>query len=159
MRPGGLAAFLDCRKEWESSRWRTCFCSVFTYQTALRFFSIHLSLFPIFFSILNTLLQDLTRFDAQFFGVHAKQAHLMDPQLRMFLETTYEAIVDAGYDPQVLRGYLHLNFNSAAQFVPREITQFFFDFFKLMNSFLCNELSVVQAIRSSRCHPHGVGRI
>ncbi|EEC19526.1 fatty acid synthase, putative [Ixodes scapularis] len=28
----------------------------------------------------------------------------MDPQLRMLLETSYEAIVDAGYDPGTLRG-------------------------------------------------------
>lgn len=41
-------------------------------------------------------LKDLAHFDATFFGVHAKQAHAMDPQLRMLLELTHEAIVDAG---------------------------------------------------------------
>ena len=41
-------------------------------------------------------LKDLEKFDATFFGVHAKQAHVMDPQLRMLLELTHEAIVDAG---------------------------------------------------------------
>uniref|UniRef100_F1N647 Fatty acid synthase n=1 Tax=Bos taurus TaxID=9913 RepID=F1N647_BOVIN len=41
-------------------------------------------------------LKDLSRFDASFFGVHPKQAHNMDPQLRLLLEVTYEAIVDAG---------------------------------------------------------------
>ncbi|KAG0417207.1 hypothetical protein HPB47_005804 [Ixodes persulcatus] len=49
-------------------------------------------------------IRDLSRFDAQFFAVHPKQAHVMDPQLRLFLETSYEAIVDAGYDPGTLRG-------------------------------------------------------
>ncbi|KAL1486904.1 hypothetical protein MTO96_046764, partial [Rhipicephalus appendiculatus] len=49
-------------------------------------------------------IRDLTRFDAQFFGVHPKQAHKMDPQLRLLLETSYEAIQDAGYDPVTLRG-------------------------------------------------------
>ncbi|KAL3200534.1 hypothetical protein MRX96_013181 [Rhipicephalus microplus] len=49
-------------------------------------------------------IRDLSRFDAQFFGVHPKQAHKMDPQLRLLLETSYEAIVDAGYDPATLRG-------------------------------------------------------
>ena len=49
-------------------------------------------------------LKDLTHFDAQFFGVHAKQARVMDPQLRMLLELTYEAIVDAGFNPTELRG-------------------------------------------------------
>lgn len=41
-------------------------------------------------------LKDLNHFDAPFFGVHAKQADVMDPQLRLLLESTYEAIVDAG---------------------------------------------------------------
>ncbi|XP_075559836.1 fatty acid synthase-like [Dermacentor variabilis] len=49
-------------------------------------------------------IRDLTLFDAQFFGVHPKQAHKMDPQLRLLLETSYEAIVDSGYDPATLRG-------------------------------------------------------
>jgi len=41
-------------------------------------------------------LKDLTKFDATYFGVHAKQANRMDPQLRMLLEVSHEAIVDAG---------------------------------------------------------------
>lgn len=39
---------------------------------------------------------DLESFDMQFFSVHQKQAECMDPQMRILLETTYEAIVDAG---------------------------------------------------------------
>ncbi|KAH7956464.1 hypothetical protein HPB52_009978 [Rhipicephalus sanguineus] len=49
-------------------------------------------------------IRDLSRFDAQFFGVNPKQAHMMDPQMRLLLETSYEAIIDAGYDPATLRG-------------------------------------------------------
>ncbi|KAK8777051.1 hypothetical protein V5799_029605 [Amblyomma americanum] len=49
-------------------------------------------------------IRDLSQFDAEFFGVHPKQAHAMDPQLRLLLETSYEAIMDAGYDPATLRG-------------------------------------------------------
>ena len=41
-------------------------------------------------------IKDLSKFDAQFFGVHGKQANLMDPQARMLLELTYEAICDSG---------------------------------------------------------------
>ncbi|XP_050680853.1 fatty acid synthase-like isoform X2 [Leptidea sinapis] len=52
----------------------------------------------------NGKLKDLAHFDATFFGVHAKQAHLMDPQLRLLLELTHEAIVDAGVNPGELRG-------------------------------------------------------
>ncbi|XP_055685284.1 fatty acid synthase-like [Lutzomyia longipalpis] len=48
--------------------------------------------------------EDLENFDHTFFGVHQKQAEGMDPVLRMLLETTYEAIVDSGYNLQELRG-------------------------------------------------------
>ena len=44
----------------------------------------------------NGKLKDLSRFDAAFFGVHPKQASYMDPQLRILLTLTYEAIIDAG---------------------------------------------------------------
>ncbi|KAL3877568.1 hypothetical protein ACJMK2_035265 [Sinanodonta woodiana] len=49
-------------------------------------------------------LKDITKFDAAFFGVHPKQADSMDPQLRLLLEVTYEAIVDAGVNPDTIRG-------------------------------------------------------
>nr|XP_045015104.1 fatty acid synthase-like isoform X2 [Jaculus jaculus]XP_045015105.1 fatty acid synthase-like isoform X2 [Jaculus jaculus] len=49
-------------------------------------------------------LKDLSKFDATFFGVHPKQAHTMDPQLRLLLEVAYEAIVDGGINPASLRG-------------------------------------------------------
>jgi len=41
-------------------------------------------------------LYNIEKFDASFFGIHNKQAQNMDPQCRMLLEKTYEAIVDAG---------------------------------------------------------------
>ena len=44
----------------------------------------------------NGKLKDLSKFDATFFGVHPKQASYMDPQLRILLELTHEAIIDAG---------------------------------------------------------------
>lgn len=49
-------------------------------------------------------IKDLSSFDASFFGIHSKQAHAMDPQLRMLLEITYEAIIDAGINPSTVRG-------------------------------------------------------
>lgn len=48
--------------------------------------------------------EDLEKFDQQFFSVHQKQAECMDPQMRMLLEATHEAIIDAGFNPQELRG-------------------------------------------------------
>ena len=45
------------------------------------------------------ILRDVDLFDATFFGVYPKEAELMDPQHRIFLECAWEAIEDAGYDP------------------------------------------------------------
>ncbi|XP_076154823.1 fatty acid synthase [Alosa pseudoharengus] len=52
----------------------------------------------------NGKLKEIDRFDAAFFGVHPKQAHTMDPQLRLMLEISYEAIVDGGINPMTMRG-------------------------------------------------------
>ncbi|NWS73173.1 FAS synthase, partial [Crotophaga sulcirostris] len=52
----------------------------------------------------NGKLKEINKFDASFFGVHPKQADTMDPQLRMLLEVSYEAILDAGINPTTLRG-------------------------------------------------------
>uniref|UniRef100_A0AAG5DUW7 Fatty acid synthase n=1 Tax=Anopheles atroparvus TaxID=41427 RepID=A0AAG5DUW7_ANOAO len=48
--------------------------------------------------------EDLQHLDAEFFKIHQKQAECMDPQLRMLLECTHEAIIDAGINPQEIRG-------------------------------------------------------
>ncbi|XP_068233154.1 fatty acid synthase [Palaemon carinicauda] len=47
---------------------------------------------------------DLAHFDSSFFSVSPRQAHMMDPQLRLLLELTHEAILDAGVNPSELRG-------------------------------------------------------
>ena len=45
------------------------------------------------------LLRDVEMFDASFFGYSPKDAALMDPQHRLFLEVCWEAFESAGYDP------------------------------------------------------------
>lgn len=49
-------------------------------------------------------ISDLEKFDAQFFSYLEKNADITDPQSRMLLEHTYEAILDAGVNPQSLFG-------------------------------------------------------
>ncbi|KAL2715899.1 fatty acid synthase-like [Vespula squamosa] len=49
-------------------------------------------------------INNIQKFDALFFGIHFKQAHIMDPMSRMMHEHTYEAIVDAGINPEDIRG-------------------------------------------------------
>lgn len=49
-------------------------------------------------------VNNLSKFDADYFGIHFKEAHTMDPMCRISLEHAYEAIVDAGINPEQLRG-------------------------------------------------------
>jgi amino acid adenylation domain-containing protein len=50
------------------------------------------------------VLDGVDLFDAAFFDVPPRQAELMDPQHRLFLETAWQALEDAGYDPQRFPG-------------------------------------------------------
>lgn len=52
----------------------------------------------------SPLLEGVDKFDAQFFGFSARDATLTDPQHRLFLETAWEALEDAGYDPEAFSG-------------------------------------------------------
>jgi acyl transferase domain-containing protein/acyl carrier protein/enoyl-[acyl-carrier-protein] reductase (NADH) len=49
-------------------------------------------------------LKDIERFDAGFFNISQKEAELMDPQQRLFLETVWKTVEDAGYRPADLSG-------------------------------------------------------
>ena len=52
----------------------------------------------------SPVLDGVDQFDAQFFGFSARDATLTDPQHRLFLETAWEALEDAGYDPAQVSG-------------------------------------------------------
>ena len=54
------------------------------------------------------ILEDVDQFDASFFGILPKQAELMDPQHRVFLEGAWEALESAGYDPEAFPGLVGL---------------------------------------------------
>ncbi|MHB8735958.1 MAG: SDR family NAD(P)-dependent oxidoreductase, partial [Terriglobales bacterium] len=47
-------------------------------------------------------IADVARFDAQFFGLSRREAELMDPQHRLFLQTAWRAIESAGIAPKSL---------------------------------------------------------
>jgi phthiocerol/phenolphthiocerol synthesis type-I polyketide synthase E len=52
----------------------------------------------------SPVLDGVDEFDAEFFGFSARDAALTDPQHRLFLETCWEALEDAGYDPATFAG-------------------------------------------------------
>ncbi len=52
------------------------------------------------------VLADVGGFDAAFFGCSPREARLMDPQHRLFLEIAWEAFEDAGYRPDTHPGQI-----------------------------------------------------
>ena len=62
------------------------------------------------------VLKNAEYFDAAFFGIHPKEAEVIDPQQRVFLEVCWEALERAGYPadrtPGVVGIYAGATFNT-----------------------------------------------
>ncbi|MCY3736560.1 MAG: polyketide synthase, partial [Gemmatimonadaceae bacterium] len=54
----------------------------------------------------GALIDDIDLFDAEFFRISPVEAELLDPQQRLMLETSWQALEDAGIDPDGLKGSL-----------------------------------------------------
>ncbi|MGH8602857.1 MAG: type I polyketide synthase, partial [Gammaproteobacteria bacterium] len=54
----------------------------------------------------STLLENVDRFDAAFFGITQREAMVLDPQHRFFLECSWEAFENAGYVPDRYPGLI-----------------------------------------------------
>ncbi|ODA67387.1 Polyketide synthase PksL [Methyloligella halotolerans] len=52
----------------------------------------------------GSFLDDFDKFDPLFFGISPRDAERMDPQERLFLQTAWHAVEDAGYTPETLSG-------------------------------------------------------
>jgi len=48
----------------------------------------------------GAIIADIDMFDAAFFGYSSREAEITDPQQRLFLECAWEALENAGYDPE-----------------------------------------------------------
>ncbi|HEX4954550.1 MAG TPA: amino acid adenylation domain-containing protein [Thermoanaerobaculia bacterium] len=59
------------------------------------------------------VIEDGDRFDAAFFGYSPREAQIMDPQQRLFLECSWQALEDAGYGAENGRGVVGLFAGSA----------------------------------------------
>ncbi len=49
-------------------------------------------------------LNEIDKFDCKFFNIPPKEARLMDPNQRLFLQTAWNALEDAGYSPEKIKG-------------------------------------------------------
>ena len=49
-------------------------------------------------------MKEIDKFDPHFFGIAAREAEMMDPQQRIFLQTVYQAIEDSGHKVADLSG-------------------------------------------------------
>ncbi|CAG2171295.1 unnamed protein product, partial [Oppiella nova] len=71
-------------------------------------------------------IMDFNKFDSTFFGLMEQMMNEVDPQARMLLEVVYEAIADAGVNPQDLRGgrtgvYVGVSIYANTQGYPEDI--------------------------------------
>ncbi|CAG2169230.1 unnamed protein product [Oppiella nova] len=71
-------------------------------------------------------IMDFNKFDSTFFGLMEQMMNEVDPQARMLLEVVYEAIADAGINPQDLRGsrtgvYVGVSIYANTQGYPEDI--------------------------------------
>lgn len=56
------------------------------------------------YTLSGGFIDDMDKFDAEFFNISAREAEVMDPQQRLFLESAWKCVQDAGYDHSSLAG-------------------------------------------------------
>jgi len=53
----------------------------------------------------GNFLDDVDKFDHEFFNISPREARSMDPQMRILLHTAYEALEDSGYVPNTSHSF------------------------------------------------------
>lgn len=68
------------------------------------------------------VLDEVDKFDAKFFGYNPREANLLDPQQRIFLEEAWKALEISGYAPEKFNGligiYASVGMNTYAHNIP-----------------------------------------
>ena len=64
----------------------------------------------------NAYIEEKEYFDSSFFGYLPDEAKLMDPQTRMFHESVWSALENAGYNPDQYKGLIGLYAGASANF-------------------------------------------
>lgn len=54
----------------------------------------------------TAMVPDIDKFDADFFNINPKDARYMDPQQRIFLESAWKVVEDAGYNVETMNRYV-----------------------------------------------------
>lgn len=80
----------------------------------------------------GAVLPNIEEFDASFFGYSTKDAEIMDPQQRIFLECAWEALESAGYNSETYQGLIGVYAGSG------------------MNTYLINNVHPNQGFSSNR---------
>jgi phthiocerol/phenolphthiocerol synthesis type-I polyketide synthase E len=82
----------------------------------------------------RAVVEGIDLFDPAFFGYSPAEASVMDPQQRLFLECSWEALEDAGYDPGAYPGAISVYAGSTTntylltQFSPQDLPRVLNDF-------------------------------
>ena len=71
---------------------------------------------PNFVKSKGGIIEDKEFFDASFFGYTPAEAEVMNPQLRIFHECVWEALENAGYDPDSYNGLIGLYAGASSSF-------------------------------------------
>lgn len=83
----------DCITEIPENRWNNS-----------RYFDPDKSNTRKYYSKWGGFLENIDEFDASFFNISPKEAEVIDPQERLFLQTVWHTIEDAGYKKDMLSG-------------------------------------------------------
>lgn len=92
-------------------------------------------------------IEGVELFDPLFFKISPKEAELMDPQHRLFLQCSWELLEGAGYNPDALSGrkigvFLGINLNDYAELVTQALGEYdVLQISGLMHLFGANRLS------------------